>query len=61
MKDEKMGLGRMCVRFSEDEREWRSPYLLYADNVVLCDDCESDDVSLFEIWGEVKGFEDESR
>ena len=36
MKELKMGMGRRGVRFLEDVREWRSPGLLYADNLVLC-------------------------
>ena len=37
-----MGMGRMGMRFSEDERNWRLPGLLYADDLVLCDESEED-------------------
>ena len=35
MKDVKMGMGRMGVRFLEKGREWRLPDLLYADDLIL--------------------------
>ena len=34
-KEVKMGMGRKEVSFLEDMRKWRSPGLLYADNLVL--------------------------
>ena len=36
MKEVKMGMGRRGMRFLEDEREWRLPGLLYADDLFLC-------------------------
>ena len=30
------GMGRMKVRFVEKGREWILPYLLYADDLILC-------------------------
>ena len=36
MKDVKMGMGRMRMRFQKEGREWRLPDLLYADDLVLC-------------------------
>ena len=36
MKEVKMGMGRREVSFLEDVNEWRSPGLLYADDLVLC-------------------------
>ena len=40
MKEVKMGMGRRGVSFLEDEREWRFPGLLYADDLVLSEgDC----------------------
>ena len=35
MKEVKMGMGRMGIRFLEDGREWRFPSLLYANDLVL--------------------------
>ena len=34
----KMEIGRMGVRFSKGEREWKSLFLFYFDNLVLCCD-----------------------
>ena len=42
MKEVKRGMGRRGLRFLEDEREWRLPGLLYADDMVLCDESEED-------------------
>ena len=42
MKEMKMGMGRRGVTFLEDEREWRLPGLLYADDLVLCGESEDD-------------------
>ena len=36
MKEVKMGMRRIGVRFLEEEREWRLAGLLYADDSVLC-------------------------
>ena len=35
MKEVKRVMRKMRVRFSEEEREWRLPSLLYADKLVL--------------------------
>ena len=35
MKEVKIGIGRMGMRFIEEERGWRLLGLLYADNLVL--------------------------
>ena len=35
-------MGRRGVRFQEDEREWRLPVLLYADDLVLYGELEED-------------------
>ena len=35
-------MGRSGVRFLEEGREWRLPYLLYADDLVLCGESEKD-------------------
>ena len=35
-------MGRRRVSFLEDEREWRLPGLLYADDLILCDESEED-------------------
>ena len=40
MKDVKMGMGRRGVRFQEEGREWGSPGLFYADDLVLCGESE---------------------
>ena len=37
-----MGIGRRGVRFLKDEKEWRIPGLLYADDLVLCSESEED-------------------
>ena len=42
MKEVKMGVGRKGVSFMEDGRKWRFPGLLYADDLVLCDESEED-------------------
>ena len=39
MKEEKMEMGRIGVRFLEEESEWKLPGLLYAD-MVLCSKSE---------------------
>ena len=36
IKEVKMGMGRIGVRFMEEGREWSLPGLLYTDNLVLC-------------------------
>ena len=36
------GMGRRGVRFQEEGTEWRFPSLLYADDLVLCDESEED-------------------
>ena len=40
MKEVKMGMGRNGVLFMEEEREWRLHDILYADDLVLCDESE---------------------
>ena len=42
MKEVKIGMGRRGVRFMEEEKEWRLPGLLYADDFVLCGESEGD-------------------
>ena len=42
MKEVKMGMERRGARFQEKEREWRLPVILYADDLVLCDESEKD-------------------
>ena len=37
-----MGLGRRGVRFHKEKREWRLPGILYADDIILCDEREED-------------------
>ena len=37
-----MGMGKRGVRFLEDGSEWRLPVLLYADDLVLCDESKED-------------------
>ena len=36
MKEMRVGMGRMGLRFLEERREWRLLGLLYADDLVLC-------------------------
>ena len=40
MKEVKMGMGRMGVRFQEEGRECRLPGLLYTDDLVICSELE---------------------
>ena len=42
MKEVKIWMGRMGVRFMEERREWRLPCLLYTDDLVLCGESEED-------------------
>ena len=42
MKEVKVGMGRMGVRFLKEGREWRSPGVLYADDLILCGKLEED-------------------
>ena len=42
MKEVKMGMGRMRVRFLEEGREWRLPGFLYADDSVLYGESKED-------------------
>ena len=42
MKEVRIGMGRRGVRFKEDGRKWRSPGLLYADDLILCGESEED-------------------
>ena len=42
MKEVKMCMGRMGVRFLKEGREWKVPGLLYADDLVLCSESEED-------------------
>ena len=42
MKEVKLGIGRMRRRFLKEEREWRLPGLLYANDLVLCGESEED-------------------
>ena len=42
MKEVKMGMRKMEVRFLEEERGWRLPDFLYADDLVLCAESEQD-------------------
>ena len=37
-----MGMWWMGVRFLEEGREWRSPGILYVDDLVLCGELEED-------------------
>ena len=42
MKEVKMGMGRMGVRFMEEGREWKLPDLLYVSDLLLCFELEED-------------------
>ena len=42
MREAKIGMGRSGVRFQVEEREWRLPGLLYADDLILCGESEED-------------------
>ena len=42
MKELKMGIGRIGVIFMEEGRKWRLYGLLYADDLVLCEESEGD-------------------
>src|SRR5678815_1343878 len=43
----------MCIRDRENGDEWRVPYLLYADDLVLCGECEESLRGLIERFGRV--------
>ena len=49
----KMGMRRRGVRFLEDERKWKLPGLLYADDIVLCGESEKDLRTMVGRFGEV--------
>ena len=36
IKEVKVGIGRLGVRFQEEGREWRYPGFLYANDLILC-------------------------
>ena len=40
--EKKMGVWRIGLRFLEQRREWRLPYLLYAGYLLLCGELEED-------------------
>ena len=40
MKKEEIGMGSVGMRFLEEGREWRLTGLLYADDLVLCNESE---------------------
>ena len=42
MKEVKVRIGRMGVRFVEAGRDWRFPFIVYADDLVLCGESEED-------------------
>ena len=42
MKEAKMGMGRKGVSLLEHRREWRVPSLLFADDLVLCNESEEE-------------------
>ena len=42
MEKVKKGMGMRRVRFQEEEREWRLPGLMYADDLILCGESEED-------------------
>ena len=37
-----MGIGKRGLRFQNEGRDWRLPGLLFADDLVLCDELEED-------------------
>ena len=47
MKDVKVEIGRMGMRFLDAGREWRLPGLLYAHHFVLCGESEEDRKEMF--------------
>ena len=42
MKELKMGMGKMRVRFSEEGREWKLLGFLFVDDLYLCGETEKD-------------------
>ena len=42
MKEVKIGIGRMVMRFLGEGREWRLSGLLYANDLVLCGESKED-------------------
>src|SRR5678815_2772543 len=53
MKELEVGVTRDSVRMMENEREWRVPYLLYEDDLVLCGESEESLRGLVERFGRV--------
>ena len=42
MREVKMEIGRMGLRFLEEGSEWRLPRILYTDDLILCSKSEKD-------------------
>ena len=42
MKEVKMGMGRMKLKFSEEERGWKFPTLLHVDDLTLPNELEEE-------------------
>src|SRR5678815_5371946 len=53
MKELEMGVAGKGVRMMENGREWRVPYLLYADDLVLCGESEENLRGLVKRFGRV--------
>src|SRR5678816_4399669 len=53
MKELEMGVAGNGVRMMENGGEWRVPYLLYADDLVLCSESEESLRGLVERFGRV--------
>src|SRR5678815_2452669 len=53
MKELEMGVAGNGVRMMENRDEWRVPYLLYADDLVLCGESEESFRGLVERFGRV--------
>src|SRR5678815_1140476 len=53
MKELEVGVTSDSVRMMENGREWRAPYLLYEDDLVLCGESEESLRGLVERFGRV--------
>src|SRR5678815_251081 len=53
MKELEVGVAGSGVRMMENGDEWREPYLLYADDLVLCGESEESLKGLVERFGSV--------
>ena len=53
LKEMKMEIGRTGVRFLEEGSEWRLPGLLFADDLILCDESKIHQRAMMGLFVEV--------